>query len=138
MIRDAFDAPAVKVEKRIIRLANFLAMDVRRDPGQDSIDSMSDTLARQVTAAGLIRTMAVVARQPLPIRRLLHVLLVEIVAAHDLASHRNMRDSLDAFIAAQIGDPAIRAALAAQLPSQIATARARWTRPRPKCWTGWP
>lgn len=122
MIRDAFETPAKKMEKRISRLANFLLLGPEDDDPLETIEAAVAHARANAAAAGLAYSLKVADAQTVPVRRLMYVMLEEIASSHELHSRPALGGVIDGILSTQAGDMALRAGLPARYPPSIANA----------------
>lgn len=130
MIRDAFETPAKKMEKRISRLANFLSLGPEDDDPLETIEVAVAHAREKAAAAGLTNSLKVADAQPVPVRRLMYVMLEEIASSHELHSRPALGGVIDAILSTQASDAALRAGLPATYPPSIANALPALTDPQ--------
>ena len=122
MIREAFETPAKKMEKRISRLANFLSLGTEDNDPAETIEVAVAHARAEAEVAGLAKSLAVVDAQSVPVKRLMYVMLEEIASSHELRSRPALGGVIDGVLATQASDAALRAGLPATYPAAIADA----------------
>ncbi|HCW05926.1 MAG TPA: hypothetical protein DGG95_01025, partial [Cytophagales bacterium] len=99
MIRDAFEVPAKKLEKRISRLASFLTLGAEDNDPICNMDTVIQHARTLVSEAGLNKSLAAIAKEPIAVQRMMTILFEEFVMAYELDKRPGLRGSFDDFVA---------------------------------------